>query len=428
MDNICPVGFSYKKGEAYLDAISLQELAQTHGTPLYVMSKKTIVTACNHFLTPLNNFYPNSAVLYAAKANLTVGLAQLIDQEGLCFDVSSGGELFTVKEAGVASDKIYFHGNNKTIDELILAIKHKVTIIVDNLQELKNIAQCHQGQDVAIMIRLKPEIEAHTHEYIKTGQLDSKFGVSQDNFLEFIHIIKTDKHIKFKGIHSHIGSQIFDAKPYKELIDILVPFMKELKDVHGLSVEMLNCGGGMGINYTQEDQAFVLPAFIETFTKYLSEQCDTNKLNRPRLLFEPGRSIVGQAGLTLYTVGAVKVIPDIKTYAFIDGGMADNMRPIIYKSQYTFDKVSKTGALIKTYSIAGKFCESGDVLADNIDLEEVEKGDKLIVFSTGAYNYSMSSNYNRNTRPKMVLVDGDNVKTLVNRETYEDLTRFDCKL
>ena len=248
-------------------------MIEQYGTPLYVVSKKTIVNACEKFAKPLKKYYQNSEVLYATKANLTVGIAQLMNQHGMSIDVSSGGELYTAIKANIDPKKIYFHGNNKTLPELELAINYGVTIIIDNLQELKNIIKLSKQRVVEVMIRLKPEIEAHTHEYIKTGQLDSKFGIVKENIEEFIQLIKANQVIHFKGIHSHIGSQIFDIKPYFELIDILIPFIKKLNIEHKIDVSVLNCGGGMGINYTKSDQAFDVECFVKDFVGYIEEKC-----------------------------------------------------------------------------------------------------------------------------------------------------------
>ena len=371
--------------------------------------------------------YSNSRVLYACKANLTVGIAQFLYRLGMSFDVSSGGELFTLIKANIPSSSIYFHGNNKTHAELKLALDYDVTFIVDNLQELLNISQLNiTKKSVRIMLRIKPEIDAHTHDYIKTGQLDSKFGIAKQDFSSFYELFQTHSWIQFVGIHSHIGSQIFDTKPYYELVDTMMPFLKYLVDDLGLSISEFNCGGGMGIFYSKGDTPFNINDFILDFTAYITKKFVEFSIDQPMLLFEPGRAIIGSAGLTLYEVGVVKHIPDVKSYLFIDGGMADNIRPLLYDSVYMIDVLKKKELALKMYSIAGKFCESGDILAENVMLEDVEVGDHLIVFSTGAYNYSMSSNYNRNCRPAMVLIEQDHVVELLARETYEDLVRFDC--
>ncbi|RAP26950.1 diaminopimelate decarboxylase [Candidatus Marinamargulisbacteria bacterium SCGC AG-333-B06] len=429
MSNYFPLSFSYKDGVAFLGDVSLQDVVQDYGSPLYVLDSQTIVNNCQKFLTPLATSYPNSQVLYACKANLTVGLAQFLHRLGMFFDVSSGGELFTLIQAGIPHDSIYFHGNNKTRSELQLALDYNVTIIIDNLQELTNIIELNSNKEsVRIMVRIKPEIDAHTHDYIKTGNLDSKFGIEKQDFEHFFSLIMSHSWIQFIGIHSHIGSQIFDTKPYYELVDTMMPFLKQLVLDFKLEIAEFNCGGGMGIFYSEGDSPFDIADFMVDFTGYIAKQFDLFSISRPKLLFEPGRSIIGSAGITLYEVGVVKDIPNVKSYLFIDGGMADNIRPLLYNSLYMMDKIQKSNNSLKTYSIAGKYCESGDVLADNVLIEEVAVGDHLIVFSTGAYNYSMASNYNRNCRPAMIMIEGNAVIPLLERETYDDLIRFDCRL
>ncbi len=424
-----PVTFQYNaQGNAEIGGVSIAEITDTYGSPLYILDQATIEQNCNNYIKTCKDVYPSSKILYAGKANLTIGIAQLMNQLGMCLDVSSGGELYTAIKSGFPTEKIYFHGNNKTPEELSLALAHDVTIIVDNLQELIRITDLNtQKKEVAIQIRLKPEIEAHTHEYIRTGQLDSKFGVTQLECMDMVKLIQKHPQIKLKGIHSHIGSQIFDSTPYLELIDILVPFVYALKKEFGVVIEELNVGGGMGIYYTGEDDPIDIEAFIKKFCKELENKCRQFELDLPTLLMEPGRSIIGPAGITVYTIGAVKHIEGVKTYVFVDGGMADNPRPIMYDAVYTFDVATKRNKETQKYSIAGKYCESGDILAENIMLETCKAGDQLIVFGTGAYNYSMASHYNRNVKPGMVIVNKGQAKELVKRETYDDLIQFDCK-
>jgi diaminopimelate decarboxylase len=426
-----PLSFHYNsKGNACIGELECDFLAATYETPLYVLDKQTIQHNCESFLKTLAEHYPNSKVLYAGKANLTIGLAQLMFSLGMNIDVSSGGELYTAKKAGVPASHIYFHGNNKTLPELDLAIDYGVTIIVDNFQELENIKQIVERKKKiqALSVRLKPEIYAHTHDYIRTGQLDSKFGIERKDLDPFIISMKECDLLKLVGIHSHIGSQIFDEKPFLALIDILLPVLKNIKEIHGISIKELNCGGGMGIYYTSADTPIELNEFVKRFTTQLKSRCDEENLEYPVLLFEPGRSIIGPAGITLYTVGAIKKIENVKNYIFIDGGMADNPRPIMYQAKYDVELTKKSINLPDSFSIAGKYCESGDVLAEALLLPEPKVGEHLVFFATGAYNYSMSSNYNRNCRPAMILVEGKRVQIMVKRENYEDLCRFDQEL
>ena len=424
-----PVSFNYIDNAAFIGGVKLSQLVEEFKTPLYVLDQTTIEENCNYFMEPLKQHYPNSEVLYAGKANLNIAIAQLINSLGLSLDVSSGGELYTAIKAGISPEKIYFHGNNKTHEELELALDYGVTLMLDNLQELENIIHLHQSEKIiSVIIRLKPEIDAHTHKYIRTGQLDSKFGIDRTQAYAIIQKIVARPNLKLAGIHSHIGSQIFDKAPFFELIDILVPYMKEIKNKFGIELDVLNCGGGMGIYYSNDDNPLQINEFIADFCLKLKEKCDSEKIALPKLLFEPGRSIIGPAGITLYKVGAIKEIEGIKTYVFVDGGMADNPRPILYQAKHVFGKVIKQNKKTKTYSIAGKFCESGDILAENVSLEEVSVGDYIIVFATGAYNYSMASNYNRNCRPAMVLVNNQKAKVIVKRESYHDLTRLDIEI
>lgn len=424
-----PKTFKYIDNKATLANVDLLDIIKQYGTPLYILDQKTIEENCKLFTDPLNQFYPNSDVLYAGKANLNIAIVQLIQSLGMCLDVSSGGELYTAIKAKMPPEKIYFHGNNKSISELQLAIDYGVNIMLDNMQELDNIIGIHHTEKkVPLIVRLKPEIDAHTHKYIRTGQLDSKFGTDRTQAeLIFSKILK-QSNLKLLGIHSHIGSQIFDKAPFFELIEILVPYLANIKKKFDIELDVLNCGGGMGIYYSENDTPLEIQSFINEFTDLLKKKCAEFDLKLPKLLFEPGRAIVGPAGLTVYKVGAVKEVKGIKTFLFIDGGMADNPRPILYQAKHDIATVIKKNKNKKIYSIAGKFCESGDILAENVTLEEVEVGDYIIVFATGAYNYSMASNYNRNTRPAMVLVEDKNAKLIVKRETYEDLIRLDIEL
>ena len=418
-----------KDGELCLHNIKLDDLAQQYGTPLYILCEETIRKNCRSYTAPLKQHYPDHNVIYASKANLNIGLANLMVEEGLGLDVVSGGELYTVLQTNVERNKIYFHGNNKSEYELQLAIENNVKIVIDNVDELESIASLTTPETPAqLLIRLKPEIDAHTHDYIKTGNIDSKFGIDQQDLLNAFFIEKNTQSspLIFCGIHSHIGSQIFDIKPFEELVVLMVQHLVSIKKAFDIDVKELNLGGGIGIKYTEEDSPLDLEPFIKTITAQLISECKKHAISLPKLCFEPGRSIIGNAGLTLYKTGLIKDIPNVKSYIFVDGGMADNPRPIIYKSKYTFD-VSKNpeNNPKKTYSIAGKFCESGDILAEDISLPEIHKHDTIVVYGTGAYNYSMSSNYNRACKPAMILVGENSVKEIIRRETFEDLIRLD---
>ena len=373
--SVYPSSYSYDaEGNARIGGIDVSQLATDFGTPLYILDQHTIHDHCQHYLTNLSANYPDFKVLYAGKANLSVGLAQLLHKEGLCFDVSSGGELYTVLAADIDPKHIYFHGNNKSQSELELAIEKQVTIIVDNDHELRLIQTLIQGrslsQPLRLMVRMKPEIEAHTHDYIKTGQLDSKFGIHKDDLLPIVQSIHSHEQLQFVGIHSHIGSQIFDTTPYETLIDILMETVLMLHR-HDIPVHELNIGGGVGVQYTDSDTPPDMTTFITRISQLVQQQFKANTLPLPTLLFEPGRSIIATAGITVYTIGAIKAIKDLKTYLFVDGGMADNPRPMMYQSKHIFELATQSHKPAVSYSIAGKFCESGDILAEDVLLPPV---------------------------------------------------------
>mgnify|MGYP001377841932 CR=1 FL=1 len=426
-----PRTFTYNEdGDATIAGIRISDLAENYGSPLYILDEETLHYNCDLYLDNLKKHYKNSKVLYAGKANLNLAIAQFINNKKMCLDVSSGGELYTALQAGFNTKNIYFHGNNKSLKELDLAIHENISLIIDNEHELDNIISIvdskKQKNRVPIMIRLKPEIEAHTHDYIKTGQLDSKFGIERQDLLAIAKRIDDHPGLLFLGIHSHIGSQIFDVQPYIDLVDILLEAVLELKQ-HNISITELNIGGGIGISYIKSDSPPDMGQFISSVTKLIKEKFKEHQLTLPTLLFEPGRSIIGNAGITLYKVGAIKEIKNVKTYLFVDGGMADNPRPMMYNSEYVFT-IAKKKKATTTYSIAGKFCESSDILAENITLPPCQTDDIIIVFGTGAYNYSMASNYNRYCRPGMILVNDNEAKEIVQRESYLDLTRLDLPL
>ena len=427
MNRIRPLTTNKQAQDILVGGCSLNELASHYGTPLYVLDETTIRENCRTFTRTLTEHYPNFTIAYASKAGLNIGISNLIASESVGADVVSGGELFTVLNSQIDRNKIYFHGNNKSKEELRLAIKNEVRIVVDNHHEFDMIEAIAtaENKQALIMFRIKPGIEAHTHEYIKTGHIDSKFGMVFDDTLPLIKRIEAEDWAQFIGIHAHIGSQIFDMQPYYDLVSILVSFMKTIQTEFGINVPELNCGGGFGIQYTEDDKAPDISDIILSMASELKLLCQENNLARPKLVFEPGRSIIANAGVTLYSVGATKKVEGGSHYMFVDGGMADNPRPMMYQSQYTFDVLSPKTPNREHYKIAGKFCESGDILADNVNLPIVNRDDVVVVYGTGAYNYSMASNYNRFCKPAMVLVNDGHHRLLVKRETYDDLIQHD---
>jgi diaminopimelate decarboxylase len=427
---VFPITYRQDAGDVTVGGVRLCDLAAAYGTPLYVLDAATIRDMCAAYVTPLQAAYPNHMVVYAGKAGMSIRLLSFLKSCGLGVDVVSGAECLTALRAGIDPDKIVFHGNNKSLEELQLAVNAGVNIVVDHEQEMAMLSDIATalGRRVLVMLRLKPEIEAHTHDYIKTGQIDSKFGLDKDSVMALAAAYKAHAFIHILGLHSHIGSQIFDTEPYYDLVDRMVAHTQSLSQVLGRDVEVLNLGGGMGIQYTEQDDPPVVSALVAGMAEKLKSACQKAGIPLPKLVLEPGRSIVGVAGLTMYRVGAIKDIPGIKTYAFIDGGMADNIRPMLYQSQYTFGVAQRADATEhKTYAVAGRYCESGDVLSHTVSLPTLQVGDLIVVYGTGAYNYAMASNYNRVPRPAVVMVENGKSTLLVRRETMEDMLHFDVE-
>lgn len=408
------------------------ELAKEFGTPLYVLDEDMLRQNCRVYKNAMDKYYDgNGLVLYANKAFCSMYTCKLVAEEGLGIDVVSGGELYTAIKAGFPMDKVYFHGNNKTVHELELAVEHGVGhIICDNIHELERLNEIAKAKGIVqdIMFRIKPGIDAHTHSFIQTGQIDSKFGVALENGEAFDIYKKAHEmsNVNPDGIHCHIGSQIFDIEPFIKAAEVMMNFAGDLKDELDLEIKKLNLGGGYGIRYVESDDPVPYDEYIRHVSEKVKETAAKRGLDIPFILMEPGRSIVASAGITLYTVGGVKDIKDVRKYVSVDGGMCDNPRYIMYQSEYTAVVANKAG-LPRTdkVTIAGKCCESGDLLAEHIEIEPVEVGDTLAVLATGAYNYSMSSNYNRIPRPAVVAVKDGEAKVVIKRETYEDVLRND---
>lgn len=409
-------------------------LVQQFGSPLYILDEDTLRSACRQYRGAFQKYYPGkSQVLYASKAWSCLAVCAIAHQEGLGVDVVSGGELYTALQAGVSPDKLYFHGNNKSLAELKLAVDAGCTIVVDNWYELRTlgnwssvIGNSDAHYPIRIMLRLTPGIECHTHEYIRTGHLDSKFGFDPNQLDEVFAFVAQHSALNCIGLHAHIGSQIFEQQPHQDLAEVMVQWLDKASS-YGLQIQELNVGGGLGICYTEADDPPSIEAWVKKVCTAIQEACSAQQIKLPKLLCEPGRSLIGSACVTAYTIGSSKTIPGIRTYIAVDGGMSDNPRPITYQSVYRAviaNKMSEPAT--QTVTIAGKHCESGDILIKEATLPPSEPGDILVVLATGAYNYSMASNYNRLTRPAAVIVKDGEANLILQRETYQDLMRQDC--
>ena len=424
-------GFSINEsGNLEFDQCSILDLTKKYGTPCYVFSENIIRKKCQEYVNVFSKRNADFEILYAGKAFLVKAICNILKEEGISLDVSSGGELYTALLAGFPPEKIFFHGNNKSKDEIEFALKEKVgTMMVDSEYELDLIDQIAESLNtkVGIILRVTPGIDTHTHKYIQTGQVDSKFGISIDRVPSFIKKVLSKEHISYNGLHFHLGSQIFDLSPYVLAIKEMVKLIRKIKDLEGVDTLNLNLGGGLGVKYLESDLPPSIENFVNLIVDNLTKEIRENNLIMPKILIEPGRSIVAEAGITLYTIGNIKEIPGIRKYLIVDGGMTDNPRPILYEAKYEGVLANKINSSLpeEVVTIAGKCCESGDILINNLMLPKAVPGDLLTVFTTGAYHYSMSSNYNRLPRPAVILVNQGKDDVIVKKETYTDIVRND---
>lgn len=402
-------------------------LAKEYGTPLYVLSEAMIRDKLKEMKNDFIKRYPNTDALYASKALQTLDICRITASEGIGLDVISGGELYAAAKAGFPMNRIYFHGNSKTEAEIRMAVEYGVErIVVDNLHELHSLNNAAKtiGRRAKILFRITPGVDSHTHEYISTGQIDSKFGIPLNPNVrdEYIATALKMEGVELLGFHFHVGSQLLSNESHLKAIDIVCKLMADVKSSYNFITQELNLGGGFGVHYSGEERARPLSYFVDPMMKAISEACAIAKLPMPRVVIEPGRWVVAEAGITLYTIGSKKVIPNIRTYIGVDGGMPDNPRPSLYGAVYEASIANKHDALRnEVVTVAGKCCESGDILIKDIALQSPEPGDTLAVFSTGAYNHSMAGNYNRLARPAMVLTNAGNHRLSVRRESFEDL-------
>lgn len=411
---------------AGMDTIKLSE---KYGTPLYLMSEDCIKERCREIRDDFLTKYPKTQAVYASKAFLTKEMARIIAREGLGIDVVSGGELYTVMEADFPMERVVFHGNNKSIEEIQMAIANNVGIlVVDHIDEIELIESVARKYNkiVNVLFRISPGIDSHTHKYIQTGQVDSKFGIPLDEktINDAMEKAMNAEFMKLLGFHFHIGSQLFHNTNHLQAIRVIMKLMKDVKDKYGFITKHLNTGGGYGIHYAADGYRSPIGYFTDSIMKEVKEKSEEYDLEMPIITIEPGRWIVGEAGITIYTIGAIKEIPGIRTYVSIDGGMPDNPRPSLYESKYEAiigNRIDEE--CVKVVTIAGKCCESGDVLIWDLKVPELNTGDTLVVLSTGAYNYTMSNNYNKTCRPAIVMINEGKDRLIVKRETYEDLLR-----
>lgn len=415
-----------------ISGVSVEQLAATCKTPLYVYDENKIRQQLSmyHELFASKDF--DTEVLYASKAFSCRAMVELVNAYGLSLDVVSGGELFTAKQAGFPMERVYFHGNNKSFEELEMAVNYGVgTIIVDNDMECDALVSIMKstGTSIKTMIRVNPGVEAHTHKYIMTAYVDSKFGISilrKQEIADMIHTLTSIPNISFEGFHAHIGSQIFDKEAYVAEITKLCEFMEELQKEYSITCNALNLGGGFAAYYTNADHPIPLQEVCKTILTTCKTQKDTHGLSFHRVLIEPGRSIVAEAGSTLYRVGYQKVTEN-KKYLFVDGGMSDNIRPALYQAEYACDIANRMNEeKTDRVTVAGKCCESGDILVEDVMLPVAKQNDLLILYTTGAYGYSMASNYNKLGKPAVVFVKDGVVREVVKRESYQDMMAMDC--
>jgi diaminopimelate decarboxylase len=420
-----------EKGHLVFGGADCVELAHEYGTPLYVMDENTFRDNCRRFKNSIEKFYDgNGLPCYAGKVMLCKEIVRILADEDMGLDVVSKGELYTAMSVDFPPEKICYHGNNKSKDEIKYAIDCGVGhFIADNIEELDTLNKLAGAakKTQKIMIRVKPGVEAHTHELIKTGHIDSKFGFAlhTGEALDAIKYIQTLENIELDGLHCHIGSGIFDVEPFVMAAEVMMNFIADLKEKLGLEVKILDLGGGFGIKYTEEDNPVPLENYMEAVSGKINEICAAKGLIRPAIYLEPGRSIAAPAGITLYTVGAVKHIPNIRTYISVDGGMTDNPRYSLYKARYTIICANKADKPAdKIITLAGRNCET-DLLGEHMPLQEVKADDIIAMMSTGAYNYAMASNYNRLPKAAVIMVKDGEARVIVRRETPEDVARLD---
>ena len=431
LGEVLPRTAEVRDDHLFVGGVDMVELAHEMGTALYVMDEADMRSRMEEYREAFRSRYPNSDVLYASKAFQNKEMVRIVNDEGLCLDVSGGGELACAQAAGFPMDRVFVHGNNKTPQELREAIEAGVhRIVVDSRIELARVSRIagELGVVQPIYLRITPGVEADTHEYIRTGCEDSKFGFTMlDDFaFRCIKDVLAAPNVKLVGLHCHIGSQIFALHSFREAVAVMVEFMARIRDEYGLIIEELDLGGGLGIAYTVDERPSSIDDFAECTVRAVEDYCAELDVPLPRILVEPGRSLVANAGITLYTVGILKTLPNIRKYVAVDGGMSDNVRTALYHAEYEPTIANKAGQpRTEIVTLCGKHCESGDVVVVDMPLQHPDLDDIVAVFGTGAYCYSMSSNYNGQPRPAIVFVKDGEARVTTRRETYADLMARD---
>ena len=424
------------KGHLQIGGVDAVDLVAKYGTPLYVMDESYIRSVCRAFRETVESTYGEGGVAYASKAFSCKAIYEIAKQENMYIDVVSGGEIFTANSVGFDMKKAYFHGNNKLVSEITLALDTGVgTFVVDSFDEIDLLdAMCaEKGLVQKVLIRVNPGVEAHTHSFIQTAKVDSKFGFGVKNGYadKAVDAILKKGNLRFAGLHCHIGSQIFDKHAFALAVDVVTDYVVTLKN-RGVEVDELNFGGGFGVYYSGDDPKYDVKEYCDSvalLTSSLKEAVAKKGIKKPFFMIEPGRSIVGEAGVTLYSVGAIKDIEGIRKYLAIDGGMTDNIRPALYEAKYDAVLANRADEkATEVVTVAGKCCESGDIILKDIALPVAKRGDIVAVFTTGAYNYSMSSNYNRNFVPPVVFVKDGKSAYAIKPQTYEDIVRNDVSV
>ena len=418
------------QGQLVIGGCNALELASQYGTPVYILDEATLRSRCRSFTQEFQKRHGSCRVSYACKAYINPALARIFDEEGLGLDVVSGGELAIVSSVGFPMDRVYFHGNNKSPEELVEAVELNIGyIVVDSFHELELLEQVASdaGREQDILIRVSPGVDPHSHVYTTTGILDSKFGFSiqTDHAAQAVRIALSAPHLRLRGLHFHLGSPIFELEPYRVATDLVLRFAAQFRE-EGLDLQEFSPGGGFAIAYTRDQNPPTIAEYAEIIVDTMTSTCEELGMATPRLLIEPGRAIVGPAGVAIYRVGAVKDIPGVRKYVSVDGGMGDNIRPALYQASYEVVAAGKADQEpVDKVTIAGKYCESGDILASNVLLPEMAAGDILAIPAAGAYCPSMASNYNLNPRPPMVLVKDGESRLIRRRESYQDLMLCD---